>query len=704
MKLLFWPILLTLPLLCFSNEIQINKDEIKSEIKASIDENLKHLIETNKRDIKVNALSSIKSLGLLKANEIQTISYVLASNKGFGRSAFGHSYIRFSKENQLSDDDLTYEFVADVTEDDLKYSQALGFGENYGIKVMRSSYAKARDIHVLDENRDMTTYVLDLNPEQKSAIVSKLNELLIRGVEKDYAFLVNNCADIVTDVLNAGLGNKLKGISAVTPVLIPNLLRDLDIIKDEHLDPRKTKLIANIVKELLPQIEFPADSKFKYRLEELLSSSSLNDRFRGYLQLNQMTEVMAQTKKMEAIKVVGMVTRMNKYEHRQLRYYIPEIFSTRDKKFKEILSFETELPENFKIIKHDFKIKGDKVSLHVKLRNRNEKFEISYPINHFRYEEGKIITKYQNQVIFYNLGDELVKNKFFNPSTHIYVDVIEKNKKYYLTSYMFTEKESFKRPKKNHFDKSDEIAFENGVLNNNLETPGLGMCYSHSELSQKLELFGIFLPNQAPLSSQENLELIGKLYNDNLIVIPGYANAKDFTDSIPVAELAQLMSLNQKSKYSLEKSLFKGFSNTDIDNEGIYILKNLIELGLNPIIGFETQTNIGHTVLVTKVVKRNNKFDLHVLDPNISFENGEKLMKNIYADANYRGEIFTFDPLDEKISTVQYGKVNGFIPKFPLEKIYNLTYLKNHSSFREIMTKSYLKNGNKYSDLKSLLK
>ncbi len=662
-------------------------NDMKEDIHVQVNNSIKKMHMDISKEIKSSVSKNLSNNGLINPANVKTISYVLASNKGFGRSSFGHSYIRLSQGTELSENDITYEFVADVSDEDLDYTRAIGFGDNYGIRIDKAPYKKARDFHVLEENRDMTTYILDLSTEQKSKIISKLNELILVGTEKKYAFLVNNCADLVTDVLNEGLTKKLTGLSAVTPMLIPDLLEDYDLILDEHIDLRKTLLIAQAVEEKFSKIQFPENSKFTYRLKDLLSSSSLNERLRGYFQLDQLKQEMSVK---DVIRVSSMVHNMSKYEHRQLRYYLPEIFTKRENRLKEFISFKTELPgKNFKVKKHKFKVKEEKVFLYVDVTNRKETFRIEYPIEHLQYKNGKIISKQTNQIIFYDLGDELVKERFFHPSSHVFMDVMKEDNKHYLVSYMFTEKDQFREEVKSQFNRDDELAYKNLELSNALETNSVGVCFSHSELSQKLELFGTFLPNESPLTEDENLEIVQKLYNNYLVIIPGYKNAKEFTAAIRIEKLAKVMNDNQNLKYNATESVFSYFSNTSIDGDNIFILQNLIELGLNPIIAFEKSKNFGHSVLVSSVKEKDGKYILNVIDPNMT----------------YQEDIYTLDPATGKVDTTFHGQDKEIhIPFFSVNKFFNLTYLRQNPSIKDVLTKSYKAFGTTNISIKNILR
>ena len=661
----------------YENLKELAKDEIKKSLELTNTEIKQELSTQLQTQIKTQSFLN----NMIDASKVKKISYLLASNKGMGRSSFGHSYLRISLNDELSNEDITYEFVADVANEDLEIMRGIGFGENYGIKIDSGRYEKVLQYHAIKENRDLTTYVLNLNDDQKNKIISKINELVLIGTKKTYAFFTNNCADIVTDVLNAGLNNKITGPKAIVPIMIPSLLKNNNLIKDEVIDLRRSELIKNIVMNKFQDKLTQTHPYFGINLQDQLSSERFNERLKGYLKLHLLTKELEFT---EALKVISMVNSMAKYENRHVRHYLRKLFATKKTKVYEYARIKYKLGKgNYKVLNQKLNVEDNQVLLEVNVKKPGKKrIKLQFELNHLEYKKGRIL--HGDHVISYNLGENLIKGKFYNPSTYNFMEITQINKQTYLTSILLSEKKSFQEKINNDFTKfDDEIIYKNTKLAK--FSPG-GMCDTHAELTQKLKMNTIFAPELPRLDEDSYLELINKSFQNNIVVIPGFNNAKELTTSLSFDKLGPLMAKRQQTKMNPAVNYLNSFNTTQLTSENIYILENLIELGIKPSLSFEVERipnglsyiSIGHAVIVDSIYKKSGIYYLDIIDPNMTYQKG----------------LYKFDPITNTLDTKIYGTVDPELQKFNVHQSYSLTLLakdKYISDVLRIMAKRYKK-------------
>jgi len=649
-----------------THQLNINTEvkDLKSQLSQHIKNDfLKNIKESFKKSSPFNKL--------IKPKNVKSISYLLASDKGYGRSSFGHAYLRIGLKDQLSQDDITLEFVADVEERNLSYFKAMGAGENYGIRVVKSNYKKIKRTHIMQEDRDLTSYVLDLTREQIVKMVNRINGILLSGANKKYSFFTSNCADIVTDILNSGLDRPISGIKSVIPNQIPSILQNLKIIKDQVNDDGKTKLRVSKVNELFPEFLEKSNLLEEKNLKDLLSSASLTDRTRAYYRILLIRE---NQNLIDSLKITSLVTSMLVFESPAVKSHLIELFSTRKSKVQEFskIRFRFASRKKVRIKRTRFITKGSKVYIEVVTEQSSER-KYSFKLNNLKYKDGKITNK-SGQVISYKFNKHLYKDEFYHPSTLIMTSIVKEKGINYLTSLLLTEKDSFRTKTISEYDEEDEIAYRNGDFPN----VGMGMCYAHSELSKKLKSNAIYLPNESPLSTDEAIKLVEGVYQDNIVVIPGYKNTNEFTASLPVDRLGNVMMARQMEAYSGYKRFKAYFGEINVNAKSIYNLENLLNTGVAPIIIFKVRGNIGHSVLVTKVTEEEDYFVFNIIDPNMTYQKG----------------VYKLDKKTSKLDTVFYGKVDARLPSFSIERELEVSNLLMMNNVKDLAIRSAEKLGN----------
>lgn len=629
---------------------------------------------------------------LIEPSKVKEISYLLASSTGVGRSSFGHSYIRVSYQSELKKNDDVIEFVADVIDPaNIEYLRAFGFYNNYNFKINKDTYHKVWHHHVIKQNRDLTTYVLKLTAKQKDKLIETLNEILVNGTPKRYSFFKNNCADIVTDIFNSSFERPIIGSASFVPTMIPIRLKTLDLIKSTHIDPRKTQLIENIVKKGLEEL----DSHFLSELDVAvlisnLSSDSLAQRMQGYYALHILNN---KFELKNSLKIISIIADLIKFENRFTGQYLSKLFRT--KKIKIDLILNKKLSFNSGSIKklrfYRLIHKNEDVLLQVnysqklpddKIINRNKNIYLP----ELFYKDGKIIHKKTKVSVALNLGHELIEDKFYLPHSFLDIRLIHHESLDVISIFFSVKKEMFRENIDYKYHEGDELAYTNREITD-LIGSGPGVCFSHSQLNRALILNAIFDPSQKELAPKANLELVKKALNGEFIVIPGFNNPENFTNSLNASELAMVLNDDFQEKYNWFKSSLAWFKETSITSSNFYIIKNLVDLGIPPVVAFKANDVYAHSVMITSITEGDNYYHLEVIDPN--FKHIKKT--------------FRFNKSNNKLITIWYGQVDLKLPFFQVDEVFKKALISHNATFKDLMMSSSKIHKNYSFTLSSLL-
>jgi hypothetical protein len=585
---------------------------------------------------------------LIDLEKVTKISFLLASGRGVGPSIFGHAYLRFSYGDELSKEDIAIEFVADSPLSELSYIRGLGLSlkGNYDFAVIPAPYETVYKYHVLKEDRDLTSYVLNISPEEMRTISIAVNKMIVGGVKKTYSFITRNCASVINEIIEDSLGNRFNGPYAIYPSAIPIRLKEMNMISYEYVDLRVSNLRMNLVKERFKGIDLSELGLINIKSQ--LTNSDLSERIFAYYKLHHIR--LNYPKKIE-YRMSSLVRKLLLLESILVRKQILPLFNSRSLSFKVYDTPLVNLKYYEKSIKSThFETRKGSVYLVAKLnissyaRNEANKrvFKAKIRLPGFKYKNGKLYDQ-EGIVVSYRLNDEINDPKFSSPSTYIKSEVIKVNnqRKVLFTLLRELEQETLE----NIIEDKDLLAIDNGYN-------GVGFCLSHSELTRMLKAQVIFAPKQEKITEPEYFDLLESLYNGKVIVIPGYAHTKEFTANFDHFKLAQLLIKRHTSRYSFYELAKDWFSDKSISNKNIYILKNLVELGANPIIYFKLEgKSIGHSVIVTKIVSFKDKHLFTVIDPNnTSKYNGTP--NKVIADQ------YWFNKKTDKLHTFNYGNVN----------------------------------------------
>ena len=93
-----------------------------------------------------------------------------------------------------------------------------------------------------------------------------------------------------------------------------------------------------------------------------------------------------------------------------------------------------------------------------------------------------------------------------------------------------------------------------------------------------------------------------------------------------------------------------------------------MDMGINPIIAFKIRGNVGHSVLVSDIVEKDDHYVLNVIDPNMSYQKG----------------IYKFSKKTSKLSTVFYGDVDIILPRINLARELGISNILKIRKLRKI--------------------
>ena len=179
------------------------------------------------------------------------VSVILASaTDGLSPSSFGHLYLRFSRGEKLDYLDQVLEIVAETPVEDLSLFRGLGIVNSYSMIAHLLPYTDVYYQKTHLEDRDLTTYTLNLTPEKHRNLIAKIETILKNKdfEKKDYAFFWRNCATAVAEVLSE-IDFQAQGIGGLTPKGILQQLKEKNFISSEFSEMSLSKKRNLLIKD-----------------------------------------------------------------------------------------------------------------------------------------------------------------------------------------------------------------------------------------------------------------------------------------------------------------------------------------------------------------------------------------------------------------------------------------------------------------------
>lgn len=188
---------------------------------------------------------------------------------------FGHAYLRLGVSENPSPDDLVIEFIADVGDRNVNYITAMGLWRPYKRIVVFKPYSDIWAEMTMVAHRDLTSYELNLSPDQKDVFLNELKSFVEKGEMGNYSYLKNNCAEGVSRLLEDSQVSS-QGFFGHIPIAIPEKLKRADLVVDISIDHSRTsheaneRLLSEVNGENLPYLVGHMASQLKTPNEDLI--------------------------------------------------------------------------------------------------------------------------------------------------------------------------------------------------------------------------------------------------------------------------------------------------------------------------------------------------------------------------------------------------------------------------------------------------
>jgi hypothetical protein len=520
--------------------------------------------------------------------------------------------------------DMVIEFVADIPRGETavkKYIHGAGIGKKYAVKAELSPFYDFRKLKTVGENRSLTVFDLKLSPEEVTKTIRFIRDYQNQENGESYLFLTKNCSYFAAHALEVATGHKINNKNF--PWKIGTRLKKLGLVSDERkyadASSERERLAEKYLDEGLGR-SFPRG--WKETFVTMLSERSITLRQSSYLKLLwlQQKESVPETEKKKA---QALLRYLLSYETEVNQFTIRNIFRYPDE--KTILALPlirlegAQLPKP-SVIKHDLVLDKKKpvikiswggesparVKIPLTMLPFGDDFSLRYQDTVVgRYIRTKSDRWILSQRLDYGLDIDPVKGTI---RTLLYLDLSTgvKNIKLGL---------------------SELKARGTVTLNNAQDFKGeAGSCYALVLLQKAFLERAIFVPGISARPETDKLLLMRELFKGNYVVIPGYKNISDFTESIPKENLKSFIRTLQAG---LQKDRFTQMKENILERELLdnvtdERLKAMLDEGLNipVVIGMSEKgklkpaSDAAHVVLVHDMKKIPEGYRLTAYDPN----------------------------------------------------------------------------------------
>ena len=173
--------------------------------------------------------------GQFEKNQIMGLEVVIAAAKKSFSSGFGHAMLRFVDQRDYFESHLILSFVGDINEKKLSLRKGL-FG-GYRVLPKIGEFKEMWDKYVFGEKRELKRYIIPTTQEERKALSEVLFQWIANPVKfKEYKFVENNCASLLSDLLK---DSKIinKKVTSVVPIRFGN-----NLFKNKVALPRTTEI------------------------------------------------------------------------------------------------------------------------------------------------------------------------------------------------------------------------------------------------------------------------------------------------------------------------------------------------------------------------------------------------------------------------------------------------------------------------------
>lgn len=571
--------------------------------------------------IACEAFGTVEIQKRLEKSEIKIISYLLATPKGHLESARGHSYLRFSFSESLSNDDLIMDSGVNNFEPGLfEYTKGLT-SSTMKSEIKLIPYWSVKQEYTVNQDRSLFSYILKLSSAQKEQIINTANDLLNSKEQKSYNFLFANCATLVSDILeSAGVytDEDLLGYSRNIPEWIPVVLRKKGLIERVLIDDSTSKK-KSIAENLLLEKLRSQDKEFVTKILPFIRSD------RAELRIFSLATILLKFQNLEnGDRGFGKDFMKRFYslfmlETNYIRSVLHPLTSSQNLATSNIqVSDLHESPLNFERIPNEptalesYDVECDEKMCFLSLRisGLNTRGTVKILINELTVKD-QIVYFEDKMVGIVNSGDSTILDvrTWLLGITPVATVLDSKDGPLLQFGLIF---EDF------HLGQFDErIAFRNNI-------EPFPLCASYVRLMQLAATNAVFDPVAAPLSPNENLQILLSLNHGDIVVVPGFPDLFSWTSKMDSRAVANVLSHSSEAKSELNgisQSFQYLFSENKIELRDAKLIKNLLRLGIALPIYFFARGNQRHAFLVTSLLENPN--DQTILlsgyDPNKGF-------------------------------------------------------------------------------------
>lgn len=387
----------------------------------------------------------------INPNEVESVSFLLASAKGIGQSSFGHAYLLFNMKKGNENNFPTVEFYTETDGTLSTYFRALGLG-TADRNVSLSTLDKIVNVNNMVLDRSLFSYELKLDRSIVEKIANKINEIINSGGKMgEYKFFTSNCASAVSDIFKEA-GVPLLGWGQEIPIQVPQLLKKNGFVKKIKVYFSKSERVKDLIfknKYLLDKVVSP----FTQSYFEIISSSENFWKILGIVSLkeeakNDKLETLDQSEKRKLIIFLNSLTLFENAvnrkmilnnQHRLKAYFLSSLDITQ--RINQIAS----LNKNASIKSKSLDCQNKKcyilanIQLNSHQSNIRSQLEIKILIPHLEVIENKLI--YQNQ---FELGFQTDKNRIISASITPLLHLNKIENKVFLDSGILIDLEHFK--------------------------------------------------------------------------------------------------------------------------------------------------------------------------------------------------------------------------------------------------------------------
>ena len=560
----------------------------------------------------------------INPNEVESVSFLLASAKGIGQSSFGHAYLLFNMKKGNENNFPTVEFYTETDGALSTYFRALGLG-TADRKVSLSTLDKIVNVNNMVLDRTLFSYELKLDRSIVEKIANRINEIINSGGKMgEYKFFTSNCASAVSDIFKDA-GVPLLGWGQGIPIQIPLVLKKNGFVKKTKVYFSKSERVKDLIfknKYLLDKI----DSPFALSYFEIISSNENFWKIFGIVSLkeearNDKLETLDQSEKRKLIIFLNSLTLFENavnrkmilnHHHRLKAHFLNSLDITQ--RINQIVSLDKIASITSKSLdcqnKECFILA--KVQLNSHQSSMKSQIEIKIQIPYLEVIENKLI--YQQQ---YEIGFQTDKNRMVSTSLTPLLHLSKIENKVFLDSGILIDLEHFKINNERIINNQKDINFYKNGLH------GYAMCAGMTDFQKLLIENTLFDPTRSRLSQNENLKLVQELLKRKIVIIPGFDSAKEFTSSMDSGALGGIiLSYHNKNYGNIFSAIGKWFVQKEVNLTMMKTLQIWVDHGISIPIAFriENKGNNGHSFLVTNLKDKVDRWIISGYDSNLGWD------------------------------------------------------------------------------------